>query len=160
MLGCRQWNLSGCGMTEALSAPLCFDLALVLLPFAKRKASSTWPLGQGGWETVEHTWMWSTASERAPPANPLTNSRNKYVLYTCACVAEPLRCPPETLTALLICCTPIQNKKFNSFEKKKNAFWTGAVLSHRVAHWCFALGMFCYTTVTGQATAGSYKEEQ
>ena len=66
MLGRRQWNVSGCGMTEALSAPVGFGLALALLPFAKRKASSTRSVGQGGWEAVEHTWTWPTASESSP----------------------------------------------------------------------------------------------
>ena len=31
---------------------------------------------------------------------------------TCICVAESLRCPPETITTLLISYTPTQNKKF------------------------------------------------
>ena len=30
---------------------------------------------------------------------------------TCMCLAESLCCPPETVTTLLICYTPIQNKK-------------------------------------------------
>ena len=30
---------------------------------------------------------------------------------TCVCMAESLRCPPETITALLIVYTAIQNKK-------------------------------------------------
>ena len=34
---------------------------------------------------------------------------------TCVCVAESLPCPPETITALLIGSTPIQNK----IKKKK-----------------------------------------
>ena len=73
------------------------------------------------------------------------------VLYTCICVAESLCCPPETLTALLIGCTPIQNKKFNSFKKKEKC-----VLSHRLFRYtavqCYfaVLALFCYTTVTKQ----------
>ena len=31
---------------------------------------------------------------------------------TCICMAESLCCSPETITTLLIGCTPIQNKKF------------------------------------------------
>ena len=29
---------------------------------------------------------------------------------TCICTAESLCCPPETVTPLLISCTPVQNK--------------------------------------------------
>ena len=36
---------------------------------------------------------------------------------TCICTAEPLCLLPETITTLLIICTPIQNKKL----KKKDA---------------------------------------
>ena len=35
---------------------------------------------------------------------------------TCVCMAEPLCCSPETVTTLLRCYTPIQNKKL-----KKNS---------------------------------------
>ena len=38
---------------------------------------------------------------------------------TCICMAEPLCCPPETITALLIGYIPIQNKKVKF---KKNFF--------------------------------------
>ena len=33
-------------------------------------------------------------------------------MYTCISMTESLSCPPETITASLISCTPIQNKKF------------------------------------------------
>ena len=38
---------------------------------------------------------------------------------TCTCMAESLRCSPETTTTLLIDYTPIQSKEF---EKKKKEF--------------------------------------
>ena len=38
---------------------------------------------------------------------------------TCVCMAESLCCQPKTITALLISCTPIQNK-----ELKKKFQWT------------------------------------
>ena len=31
----------------------------------------------------------------------------------CVCVAESLHCPPETITALFINCTPAENKSLN-----------------------------------------------
>ena len=37
---------------------------------------------------------------------------------TCTCMAESLGRPPETITALLISCTPTQNKKFEKKGKK------------------------------------------
>ena len=63
----------------------------------------------------------------------LMSDKKQIRLCTCICVAESLCCPPETLTGLLIGYTPIQNKKFNSFKKKKNMFWATAVLLHCVA---------------------------
>ena len=39
---------------------------------------------------------------------------------TCICMAESLRCSPETITTLLIDYTPIQNKKL----KKKKMWYT------------------------------------
>ena len=39
---------------------------------------------------------------------------------TCVCTAESLCCPPETIIALLIGYTPIQNKKFKVWGKKGN----------------------------------------
>ena len=43
---------------------------------------------------------------------------------TCICMAESLCCPPETITALLIGYTPIQNKKVlkNKIWEKKRMF--------------------------------------
>ena len=38
---------------------------------------------------------------------------------TCICMAESLCCSPETTTTLLIGYTPIQNKKFKVWGKKK-----------------------------------------
>ena len=42
---------------------------------------------------------------------------------TCTCMADSLCCPPETIKALSIGCTPIQIKKFfkkEGFLKKKD----------------------------------------
>ena len=50
---------------------------------------------------------------------------------TCICMAESLRCSPETITALLISCTAIQNAKF-----KNNNF---CCLSHGTTDW-FQIG--------------------
>ena len=38
----------------------------------------------------------------------------------CICIAESFFCPPETITILLIGCTPKQNKKFNKKRKKEH----------------------------------------
>ena len=38
---------------------------------------------------------------------------------TCICMAESLRCSPETLTALLTGYTSIQNKKFKQQQQQK-----------------------------------------
>ena len=38
-------------------------------------------------------------------------------MHTRVCMAESLCCSPETITALLVSCIPIQNKKF---KKRKN----------------------------------------
>ena len=40
--------------------------------------------------------------------------------HPCVCVAESLHCSPETATASLIGCTPIQNKKFRVWKIIKN----------------------------------------
>ena len=40
------------------------------------------------------------------------------------CVAESLRCPPETITALLIGCTPIQNKELKKKYNRLDGFTT------------------------------------
>ena len=63
---------------------------------------------------------------------PISRSSNKELcpsMETCVCMAESLRCSPETLPALLIGYAPIQNKKL---KKKKNyapsAFFRGALL--------------------------------
>ena len=37
---------------------------------------------------------------------------------TCMCMAESLCCSPETITTLLISCTPNQNKKFKKKDRK------------------------------------------
>ena len=39
---------------------------------------------------------------------------------TCICMAEFIRCSPETTTTLLIGCTPIQNKKFKVCKTETN----------------------------------------
>ena len=41
-------------------------------------------------------------------------------MEACICMAESLCCPPETITALLLGSTPIQNKKFFFFLSNKN----------------------------------------
>ena len=38
---------------------------------------------------------------------------------TCICMAESLCCPPETITTLLINCSPIENKNFKKQTKNK-----------------------------------------
>ena len=46
------------------------------------------------------------------------NFRINSDLNTCMCMAESLCCPPETITTLLIDCTPIQNKKLKKSDLK------------------------------------------
>ena len=60
---------------------------------------------------------------------------------TCICMAESLCCPPETITILLIDCTPIYDKKLK--KKKKSVFptqpplWgTGAWISWETISQC------------------------
>ena len=38
---------------------------------------------------------------------------------TCTCIAESFPCSPETTTILLIGYTPMQNKKFKVWKKRK-----------------------------------------
>ena len=41
---------------------------------------------------------------------------------TCICMAEYFHCLPETITALLTDCTPIQNKMLNKPIKQKSQY--------------------------------------
>ena len=52
-----------------------------------------------------------------------THIENISFTDTCICMAESPHCSPETITTLLIGCTPIQNKKpRNKFKKETNDF--------------------------------------
>ena len=48
---------------------------------------------------------------------------------TYICMAESLRCSPESITTLLIAYTPIQNQKF-FFKKKKRTMLSAKVLKY------------------------------
>ena len=56
---------------------------------------------------------------------------------TCVCMAESLFCPPETIPALLIGYTPIQNKKFgkNEKEERERRKGRGGQSSQRLKNW-------------------------
>ena len=56
---------------------------------------------------------------------------------TCICMAESLCCPPETITALLIGYTPIQNKKVlkNKIWGKKECFFQIKTLTPKKESW-------------------------
>ena len=42
---------------------------------------------------------------------------------TCICMAEPLCCPPEVITLLLISCTPVVNKRFKKTQQISTFTW-------------------------------------
>ena len=63
----------------------------------------------------------------------------------CMCPAESLCCPLETITMLLIGCTPIQNKKFKVWKKNFLVFWYLCEISHKYQHfiiWSVSPRMF------------------
>ena len=62
---------------------------------------------------------------------------------TCICMAEYLCRPPETITALLIGCTPIQNKedlKKKTFHGKESFFIYFPLVAQTVKHLVYNVG--------------------
>ena len=56
---------------------------------------------------------------------------------TCVCMADSFHCSSETITALLISSTPVQNKKLK--RKKKNAVKDHSGMCHRNWQEAFSL---------------------
>ena len=67
----------------------------------------------------------------------------KYTIHTCICMVESLHCSPETIIALLIGYTPIQNNKFKKKEKDVIPFYGWAI-------YCIICHIFIHSSIDGQ----------
>ena len=95
--------------------------------------------GEGEWESLDghvHTAIFKMGNHQGPTVwqrelcSMLCDSLDgKGRMDTCVCMAESLRCVPETFT-LLIGYTPILNKKF-----KKKRWWLGVKMYRHL--WAF-----------------------
>ena len=82
---------------------------------------------QGVWDVRGHTAGFNTENQQGPAGQPgelCSVSRGSWDgravwgrMDACICEAESLGCPPESITALLISYTPIQNKEFKRRKK-------------------------------------------
>ena len=83
---------------------------------------------QGVWDGHVHTAIFKMDNQQGPTVQhrelcsmlygSLNGKRVRGRMDTCMCMAESPCCPPETITILLIDCTPIQTKKLKKKQKK------------------------------------------
>ena len=87
--------------------------------------------------------MWQPGGEGSLGESACTY---KYTIHTCICVAESLHCPPETIIALLIGYTPIQNNKF----KIKKIKIKDVIPFYGWAICCIICHIFIHPSIDGQ----------